>query len=164
VIQEAGAWLCSIATIANNRFLFWGEYNGVVHRNDLETGSQTQFQAHQDSAHNIQLSDTYNTILTCSDDHTVAAFDAETFAEKWRYECSNITFPLAIVDNEVFVGVRNSAVVVLDVSTGQLIREFDQICHGFARVAVTPQCLDIHTRWRCFHSFDCNCSFVHLAI
>jgi WD40 repeat protein len=139
VIQEQGYPIHSFVADKSKRFLYWGDENGIVRKFDLESSSLQQFRAHQIAVRGIFLADNDITVLTCSYDHSVAAFDAVSFVEIWRYGCSRSADSLAVIEHEVFVGVFNASVVVLDVSTGELIRTFDQVCSGFASVAVTAQ-------------------------
>ena len=165
VIQKAGCTISCLAADKSKQCVFFG-YEEFDNKLDLESGSQQQFKVHGGySVRSIHLADNGNTIITCGDDRTVAAFDSETFAEKWRYQCSNQACSLAIIENEVFVGVYYSVVVVLDVLTGELMRTFDQICRGFVFVAVTPQGCSFFVKCVALSHFDCCCcSFLYVAI
>ena len=140
VSDENESPIHSIAVDENKRFIFCGDENGDVRKFDLEFGSHQQFKAHRESVRDIGLAHDGNTIITGSQDNTVAAFDAETLIEKWRYRCSSYTGPLAIIENEVFVSVAYFPIICLDASTGNLKRTFEEIIGGsIVFMAVAPR-------------------------
>ena len=138
--------------IARPNVLLWGDYDGVVHKLDLDSQLHQEFKVHNKTVMFIQVTDDNRTVVTRGFRDIFAAFDFETFAVKWQYEPPrDVWTSIALADDKVFVGIFSSVVVVLDVNTGEIVRRFSRICFGHASVAVTPtgplNCL--------FHSNSC---------
>lgn len=127
--------------------VFWGDAQGCLHRFALEGDSYQQLKVHDQVIRTTQLSDDCSSILTCCNSGTIAKFDAETLQEKWRYNCPDLVWSVSIIEDEVFVGVTDSTIIVLNAHTGIVTRHFDPSRPGGFVVATSPKrsllCFDL---------------------
>ena len=112
-VIQAGRWPCFAISIGqSNRFLFWGDDQGVVNKLHIDSNSLQQFQVHNDRIRIVLLSDDGDTVITHSDDRTFVVLDAETFAVKRRYVGSKVASSLAMIGTEVIMTACESAAIV----------------------------------------------------
>jgi len=122
-LQDSGmAAFCLTSHEDHANVIFGGCGMGVIHKHNLSSNCCVDLKPHNGTVRAMCIED--NMIVTCSDDNTVAAFDIMSFSEKWRYTCANWATSMFIVENEVFVGVFSSDVVVLDLKSGTFVRNY----------------------------------------
>ena len=124
-IQYEGGGVWTALFLSDDVFVTRGE-DRIVRIWDAGSAAQTSaIDVHTSQVRFMVLSPSGCMFATCSDDHTVKAFDSSTYECKQSVDCEGHVLRIYCVnDNTIVAGVEKSDPVLIDLSAGTVVRKF----------------------------------------
>src|SRR5207244_2841901 len=132
--------------------LFIGEGNGLISVWEVDSRRKIMdLKGHQDMINQLVLSSDEKFLASASQDKSVRVWDLSSMTEKYRFDHVNVTQCAAFSEDgtQLLTAGLDSAVKVINLLTGKIIREFNETGNksGYGKVAFLNNKLAIAASW-----------------